>query len=466
MDRNKIKKALILGAGALSGKIALTFAGRKALDKATDKAAKILMEDIYDENIWEFVSNTTRIGMHNLIETKLRSSEGKTLYRPIGSPKRFAGFEELMFSVAQLFTMPTPMEEMVDTSVTIGKKAARPFTISLPVMIAPMAYGEALGENVKTALAKGAALAGTSNNTGEGPYLLSERKEAKYLIYQYHRGDWGKTPKIIRQCDAVEIQFSQGGFRGAGHIIKSNKLDNELREVYGYPKGKDVVIPSQQPEVKQPEDLKNLVNRLREESEGAPIGVKLAAGKFLEADLEIVCQSGIDFISLDGAEAGIRASSPILQDDFGVPLIFAIRRAAVWLEKNNYKDSVSLIASGRIKTPGDVLKACAMGADAVYIGVIALLAMADTQILKSLPFEPPVQLLWYDGKQNSKFNVNDGSKSLYNFLEASKGEIIEGLRALGKTGIGDVSTSDLVTTSQLISKGLGIPMVYEPFVKR
>jgi len=42
---------------------------------------------------------------------------------------------------------------------------------------------------------------------------------------------------------------------------------------------------------------------------------------------------------------------PILQDDFGVPTVFAIDRAARWMKSNGYKDRVSLIASGGIKTP-------------------------------------------------------------------------------------------------------------------
>lgn len=136
------------------------------------------------------------------------------------------------------------------------------------------------------------------------------------------------------------------------------------------------------------------------------------------------------------------------------------------MEKNNYKDNISLLAGGNIRTPGEMLKACAMGADAVYIGIIALLAMAHTQIFKSLPYEPPVQLLFFDGKHSSKLNVNEGANSLYNFLEAVKGELNEGIRALGKLNIKEVNTNDLVATNEMISKGMGIPMIYEPFITK
>jgi glutamate synthase domain-containing protein 2 len=464
MDKRKIKKALVIGTGAAAGKIAISLAGRKAIDKTTDRVAKILLEDLYDENMWEFYSSTARIGIQNLIETKLRAAQPVALHRPTGSPRRHPSFEEILLSMAQLHTMPTQLEEPVDIRVTIGKKAARPFTIDLPVMIAPMSYGFGLSRKAKIALAKGSAMAGTSTNSGEGPFLPAERKAAKYMIYQHNRGDWGKTPEIIRQCDAVEIQLGQGAQGGVGRVIEAHRLDDELRKALGYPKGKDAVIHSRHPGVNRPEDLKKLVDKLRETAEGAPIGVKLGAGKYLEADLKVACEAGVDFISLDGAEAATKAFSPILQDDCGVPLMFAIRRAAVWLEKNNYKDKITLLAGGKIRTPGEMLKACALGADAVYIGIIALFAMSHTQVLKAMPFEPPTQIIWYDGKESPKLNVEQGAKALFNFLQACKGELNEGIRGLGKTSLKEVDMNDLMATSELVSKGLGIPMVYEPFI--
>lgn len=40
----------------------------------------------------------------------------------------------------------------------------------------------------------------------------------------------------------------------------------------------------------------------------------------------------------------------------------------------------------------------ALGADAVYIGTIALMAMLQTQMNKALPTEPPTQAPLYQGK--------------------------------------------------------------------
>ncbi|EEG78824.1 FMN-binding glutamate synthase family protein [Dethiobacter alkaliphilus] len=463
MYGKKLKKAALVGTGLLGGSVAATILGRGAVNRVHDASLKVLMNDLYDENIWELVSAATRLGLQNVVETNLRSSEGKVIERPMGSPKKFPGLEDLLFTISQMYNLPIPLEQTTDSSVTIGKKSEKPFTISMPIMIAPMAYGVALSKKAKIALAKGSAMAGTGTNTGEGPFLPEERQAAKYLIYQFHRGDWGKTPGIMRQCDAIEIQLGQGSISGVGHIFHSKDMDKELRTAFGFPKGRDAVAHSMQPGVSSPKDLKDLVDRLRDVGGGIPIGVKMAAGKFLEKDLEIICNAGVDFIALEGAEAATKASPPILQDDFGVPMIFAIYRAARWLEKNNYKNQVSLIASGKMRTPGDILKACALGADACYIGTIALFAMSHTQVLKALPFEPPTQVVWYHGKYQNKFNIEEGAKYLNQFLRSCKEEINHGIKALGKTSLQDVGLNELMATSEMVSKGCNLPMVYEPY---
>jgi glutamate synthase domain-containing protein 2 len=130
------------------------------------------------------------------------------------------------------------------------------------------------------------------------------------------------------------------------------------------------------------------------------------------------------------------------------------------LYKSNFNQQVSLIGAGKVRTPGDILKLLALGADAVYIGSIALFAMSHTQVLKSLPFEPPNQIIWYEGKQADKFNMEEGAMALKRFLEACREELAIGIRALGKLNIAEVSKDDLVSLSQTISKGCNIPTAY------
>ncbi|MDK2800801.1 MAG: methylamine---glutamate N-methyltransferase subunit [Clostridiales bacterium] len=461
------KKLVGYGVGATGAAAVGLFgakqAARKAVQSVNTHMARVLMTDIYDENLYELFSSTYRIGIKEVVETNLRATEGKAISRPMGSPKKFPNMDSLMFNTAQLYVMPTPFEEEIDVKVTIGKSAKKPLEIEMPIIIAPMAYGVALSKKAKVALAKGAALAGTAIGSGEGPVLKEEREAAKKYIYQYHRGNWGKTEQDLTNCDAIEIQFGQGAIGGVGHVFNAKYIDNEMREAYGISPGENIVAHSRQPEVNRPADLPQLIEKLKRISGGVPIGAKIAAGKYIEADLDILCNSGVDFITVGGAEAATKGSPPILQDDFGVPTIFAINRAAEWLSKNNFKNSVSLLVGGKIRTPGDMLKACALGADACYIGSIALFAMSHTQVLKVLPYEPPTQLVWHHAKGERQLHIEEAAESLKKFLNACKEEIGEGIKGLGKLRLSEVNKEDLMALDEMIAKGCGIPMVYEPF---
>lgn len=449
-------------AAAFLGAMGVKQAGRKAVKEISNNAVKTIMTDLYEENLWEFVSAATRTGLQNIVETNLRAEQGKLIERPLGSPRKFPSLDSLMFNFAQLHSLPTPGDRPVDLSVTIGPKAAKPLVLNTPIIVSGMAYGYALSEAFKVALAKGASLAGTATNTGEGAWLDSERKAADKLILQYNRGHWSKETHILRQADAIEIQFGQGAIGGAAHILPAVSVDKTLRKAYGLKANEDVVVHARQPQVHNPKQLRQLVKHLRETTEGIPIGIKIGAGKYVEADLAIAIESDVDFIALCGTAAATKGSPPILQDDFGLPTVFALSRASRFLAEQEVKDQVSLIAGGKLLTPGDFLKAIALGADAVYIGTMALFATAHTQVLNSIPFEPPTQIAWYNGKSQNKFKVEQGAKFLANYLKSCNLELAEGIRALGKTSLQEVNKDDLMALDPLIAEATGVAPAYRP----
>ncbi|MBB6216772.1 glutamate synthase domain-containing protein 2 [Anaerosolibacter carboniphilus] len=436
---------------------------RKMMANGFNTYTEILMTDNYDENAIEIITATLKTGIQVAIENELRSAGGAAIDRPLGTSRKFPSLDELLFSIGQLYIMPQDFEDPVDTKVIIGKRAKSPLTIDIPILIAPMAYGTALSKGVKIAYAKASAQLGTAATSGEGPILDEEFKEAKHYILQYNRGDWAKDEETLRKVDAIEIQFGQGAIGGVGSRIKAENIDAEMRKYFKYPAGKDIVAHSRQPEVQHPKDVAKLVEKLKDITGGRPIGAKIGAGKYLEADLDILCSAGIDFITVDSAEAGTKGSVPILQDDFGVPTPFAISRTAEWLYKHNFKEHVTLLASGKIRAPGDMLKACALGADACYVGNAALFSVAHTQALKTLPFEPVTQLVWHTGQFEDDFDIEAGATSVANYLKACTQELEKGVRALGKTRLADVNKGDLCALSEVISKGCGVPMCYEPY---
>jgi glutamate synthase domain-containing protein 2 len=456
-------KLAALGAASVLGAAGAKYLGRFVVDKVHDSFIKILLTDLYDENIFEAISSTMRIGPQVVLETELRADRGKLVERPMGPPGKFPGLDDLKFNVAQIDTLPTEIDTQIDFTVTIGKYAKRPLTINHFMMTAPMAYGIALSKPAKLALVKACEAAGTAYHTGAGAAVMEVMNISRHVIFQYDRGDWPKSQQALLNSQAVEIQFGQGAYGGVGYMMKSEMITGDLRKEFKIKKGVDLITHSRQPEVQNPKDVKKLVDKLRNMTGGVPIGAKIAAGKYLEADLYWLCSSGVDFVVVDGAEAATKGSPPILQDDFGVPTIFAVDRAARWMERNGFKDRVSLIASGRIRTPGDALKVKALGADACQVGAIALVAMSHKQVHKALPFEPPTSLTWYGEAFTNDFDVETAATSLTNFFDSCKLEMSEGIRALGKTSLSQVDKEDLMTTNEMFARALDIPMVYQPF---
>ena len=98
----------------------------------------------------------------------------------------------------------------------------------------------------------------------------------------------------------------------------------------------------------------------------------------------------------------------------------------------------------------------ALGADAVYIGSIALVAMLQTQMNIASPFEPPVQTALYHGKFKEDIDVEKGAEHLAKFLESCVEEMRMVAYALGKTDLNQIDRSDLVCVDRELARLLGV----------
>lgn len=462
-DFRKYAPYAILALPLLGGYFGLKYGVRRFITANVKQASKIILTDNYDENLWEIVSTGKRSGLQTLVENSLRAQAGRAIDRPLGTPKTFPSLDDLMFNMAQIDTMPTLDQKNIDLTTFIGKKAVKPLQLSMPVIISAMAYGFALSEPFKIALAKGASLAGIASNTGEGPFLPKEREAAKQLILQYNRGTWNKEPEILRQADMIELQFGQGATGGTSHSLQASEMSPILRKRLRVKAGQTVTAQSRIPGINSGPDLIRKIKELRHITGGRiPIAVKIGAGKYLEKDLDWILKAEADVVCIDGAEAASKGSHPILQDDFGVPTLFALARASDYLEKTGARKSIDLVISGGLRTPGHFLKAIALGADAVYIGSTALFAAAGMQTWKAMPTEPPTQVAWETGKYAYQFDIDLGAETLAKFLTAVADEMKAGLQALGKKSPRELSKDDLMALSGEIAQAIGVTPAYAP----
>ncbi|MFF2290571.1 FMN-binding glutamate synthase family protein [Peribacillus butanolivorans] len=436
---------------------------RWIMKRIVKKMGKIILTDSYQENIMELMPGLRHMGVQNMLENSLRAETGDILHRPLGSSKKWPHLDPITFIPAQTTPFPIDGEEDVDVKVTIGPKAKKPMKIKIPIMITGMAYGIALSEQTRLSLAEAAKNVGTAINSGEGGVIPEELDKAGKYILQFSKTEWSKEEDLIKRADMIEIKFGQGALLGMGGKISPKNLTGRAREVMGLKENEDGVIFEHFFENQTLKDIKKLVNELRSITGGVPIGVKMGAGGKIEEDIDHLIELGVDFITIDGGQAATHGAPPILSDDMGIPTLHAVVRAVNHLEKRKMKGQISLIVSGGLLVPGHFLKVLALGADAVYVGSAILFAVSHNQALKALPFEPPTQVVWNQGKFKDQFKIEDGVKAAEKFFTASIEEMKIALRAMGKRSLKELSKKDLVSYDELTAKMVGIPFSFEPW---
>ena len=428
---------------------------RRFFDGMVDHALRRMFQDPYTENVFSMVAIFQKVGLRTVIEAALRAETGKPVERPLGSPVVLSPWRQLLFNPVALSRMPTPDGVAINTQTVIGPRARRPLTLEIPILITGMSYGSALSRRAKVALARAATMAGTATNSGEAPLLPEERAAARYFIGQYNRGGWMNDEASLAQLDAIEIQLGQGAQGAAPQGSSGTQIGDDLRRLYGIAPGQSAPIHTRLPGVDSAQDFVRLVRQLKE-SYGVPVGLKFAATHHQERELDIALEAGVDYVVVDGAEAGTHAGATILEDDLGLPTIYALARTVRHLERLGARRDVSVIAAGGLATPGQFAKAMALGADAVYIGTIALLALGQAQFQKALPFEPAPQLLLYLGKFSEDLDVEPAAEHLAKFLKSCVEEMKLLAYALGKTDLAQLDRSDLVATDLELAQALGV----------
>lgn len=434
----------------------LSWLAMKMMDPMMDEAMTKMMTEDYSDNPFLLVTAAEKLTPRAAIEAAIRAESGMELARPLGSPNVLSPWNKILLNPRQLFELPTENIQQISTQTVIGPNAKKPLILDIPIMITGMSYGGSLSLPMKIALAKGAALAGTSTNTGESAVTVEERSAAKFLVGQYHRGGWLSGEQQLSQLDAIEIQLGQGAWGGAVEEPVTYHKDKHLKAAWKLEDDeKNATIYSRMPGKSTSQDYIKMVNSMKSQYD-VPVGVKIAGTDFIEYELAIIAQTQADYIVIDGAEGGTSSSPPTLQDDLGLPTLFSLVRTVNWLKENNLRDRFSIIITGGMTTPGHFLKALALGADAIYIGTIALMAAMQAQALKVLPQAPPSQLALYNGHMTDKLDIDKAAHSLANFLNSCAAEMKLAAQAMSKQALTQLSLDDLVTVDRDLADCLGV----------
>ena len=374
--------------------------------------------------------------------------EGTTIHAAMSTKQKMPGWDDILILGAQLNPMPLEDDAPVNTLTVIGKNAKRPMLLSGPVYISHMSFG-ALSREIKVALAKGSAMAKTAMCSGEGGILPEEKQAAYRYIFEYVPNRYSVTRENLRSADAIEIKIGQGTKPGMGGHLPGEKVTDEIAAIRGKEKGKDIQSPSKFPGIESKEDLRGLVDELRRESDGRPIGIKIAAGH-IERDLEFCVYGGADFVTIDGRGGATGTSPYFLRESSSVPTIYALHRARKYLD--SVRSDMELVITGGLRVSSDFAKAIAMGADAVAIASSALIAAACQQYRICGSGMCPVGVATQDPALRERLKVDAAAARVANFLNCSLEELKTFARITGHENVHDLSLFDLCTLSREISE--------------
>ncbi len=415
------------------------------------------MSDTKRTKLLPMVNNFSWLTFQEIAE---RAKTGVPLSQPEGSTrKNFMDFRDLVFIPAQLATFPLMQDVPVDTSITIGPMAKKPLHLPIPLLITGMGYGVSVSKAARLALCKASALTNTAANSGEAGFVPWEKELCHKYIVQYNRARWGNQPEDLKKADAIEVRIGQGASASDGFTIPADQMDAELREHLNINPDQDAEMPNRFPDIDTIEDLKAEVENLKKITDGVPVGVKIGAGD-IEKDIDAAIYCGFDFITLDGGEGGTAGSLEITINNFCIPLVMGISKAAKYLEQKGMKDKISLIAAGGAHTPGDFLKAMALGADAVYIGQPLLIAMVYQQAHKMPVGTNPVEMFVYGGKETEKLDWEEAAQSIANFINASVQEMVLASRCLNKNDLKMIDRTNLRALKEEVAKATGTELAY------
>jgi methylamine---glutamate N-methyltransferase subunit C len=381
--------------------------------------------------------------------------------RGFGAKRRVPHFDDLLFLGASVSRYPLEgYRERCATDVVLGGRfATNPLHLDIPITIAGMSFG-ALSAGAKEALGRGASALGTSTTTGDGGMTQEERQSSKTLVYQLLPSRYGMNPDDLRAADAIEIVIGQGAKPGGGGMLLGQKISARVAEMRDLPEGIDQRSACRHPDWTGPDDLEIKIGELREITDWEkPIFVKIGASRTYY-DVALAVKAGADVIVLDGMQGGTAATQEVFIEHVGIPILAAIPQAVESLQELGMHRKVQLIVSGGIRNGADAAKALALGADAVSIGVAALIALGDNAPEHDADYraigsaagyyddwhegQDPAGISTQDDELAKRFDPELGGRRLANYLRTMVLETQTLARACGKSHVHSLEPEDLV----------------------
>jgi glutamate synthase domain-containing protein 2 len=376
-------------------------------------------------------------------------------------------WDHLVLNASQV-TNPSidPLREPMELATYLGRKPDRleiePLTFNLktrlapqvrlevPVMFAAMSYG-AVSLNVQESLARAAVEMGTLWNSGEGGLHPALYKYGKNTVVQVASGRFGVHADYLDAGSVIEIKIGQGAKPGIGGHLPGEKVSADVSLTRMIPEGTDAISPAPQHDIYSIEDLSQLIYALKEATNYTkPISVKIAAVHNAAAIASGIVRGGADIVVIDGLRGATGAAPKVIRDNVGIPIELALASVDSRLRQEGIRHQASLVVSGGIRNSGDVAKAIALGADAVYIGTAALISLGCRVCQQCHTGKCAWGICTTDLRLSKRINPEIGARRAANLLRAWSLELKDILGGLG------VNALESLRGNRLHLRGVGL----------
>lgn len=408
---------------------------------------RYFMEDLRPKIYQYFVESDTSGMPFNRLNRSLIYQRAKNVddSMPFGTQMNVYqnGYEWLNHSISAYHSEELDLDPRV---LVGGPDCIQPYSASV-YNVSAMSFGS-LSQNAILALNGGAQLGNFAHNTGEGGLSDYHLENAGDIIWQIGTGYFScrnldgtfnenafKVRSLIPQVKMIEIKLSQGAKPGHGGILPAKKVTEEVARIRMVEMGKDVISPPTHSAFSNPHEMLAFIKKLRELSGGKPIGFKLCIGNKCEfiAICKAMHSSGIypDFITIDGGEGGTGAAPQEFSNSVGMPLRDALAFVHDILCGFDLKKHIKLIASGKIITGFDMVKAFALGADMCNAARGMMFALGCIQALECHKNTCPTGIATQNPSLMAGLDVSDKRVRVFNFHKSTIHSMVQLLGAAG-----------------------------------